>query len=87
MKKVYEYLCTKINTSTDYHPQTDNRTKELFKMMENMLGLVLWILETIGDEHLPSVEFCHNDDAYARVSKTPYEMLYERRTILPSSDH
>ena len=77
-------LGTKVRLSTAYHPQTDGQTERTIQTLEDLLRSC--ILEWGGDweQHLPLVEFTHNNSYQASIGMAPFEALYGRPCRTPS---
>ncbi|XP_074328102.1 uncharacterized protein LOC141666014 [Apium graveolens] len=75
---------TRLNFSTDYHPQTDGQSKRTIQMLEDMLRAC--VLEWTGDwdKYLYLVEFAYNNSWHASIGMPPFEALYSRRCRAPS---
>ena len=64
--------------STTFHPQTDGKSEITIKILEDMLRASLLDLKGSWEEHLPLVEFAHNNSYQASIHMAPYEALYGR---------
>ncbi|GJW55892.1 putative reverse transcriptase domain-containing protein [Tanacetum coccineum] len=77
-----EALGTRLDMSTDYHPQTDGQSKRTIKTLEVMSGACVMDFGGSWDVHLPLVEFSYNNSYHSSVR-------YRRRKPLEFSvgDH
>ena len=64
--------------STTFHPQTDGQSEITINILEDMLRACLLDLKGSREEHLPLVEFAHNNSYQASIHMAPYEGLYGR---------
>ncbi|KAL8104528.1 hypothetical protein AgCh_028665 [Apium graveolens] len=78
-----DFLGTKLNMSTAYHPQTDGQSERTIQTIEDMLRVCVLDFEGSWDEHLPLVEFSYNNNYHASIGMPPYEALYGRRCRSP----
>jgi transposase InsO family protein len=82
--KLHEFMDTKLNFSSAYHPQTDGHTKRTNKILKDMLRACALKYEKSWDKSLLYVEFSYNNSYQASVEMAPFETLYGRqcRTLL-----
>jgi hypothetical protein len=71
-------LGTQLNLSTNYHPETDGKTKRVNKFMEDMLRMYVMDNQTHWEKYLPLVEFAYNNSFHSSIGMPPYEALYGR---------
>jgi hypothetical protein len=76
-------LGTHLNMSTSYHPQTDGQSERTIQTLEDML--CAYVLEDGGswNNHLPLIEFSHNNSYHSSIGMAPYEALYGRKCRTP----
>ncbi|TYK04606.1 pol protein [Cucumis melo var. makuwa] len=69
-------LGTRLDFSTDFHPQTDGQTERLNQILEDMLRAC--VLKFLGswDSHLHLMEFAYNNSYQATIGMAPFEALY-----------
>ncbi|TYK04826.1 pol protein [Cucumis melo var. makuwa] len=69
-------LCTRLDFSTAFHPQTDGQIERLNKILEDMLRA--FVLEFSGswDSHLHLMEFAYNNRYQATIDMAPFEALF-----------
>ncbi|KAJ9558815.1 LOW QUALITY PROTEIN: hypothetical protein OSB04_013429 [Centaurea solstitialis] len=79
--KFHEELGTKLQFSTTFHPQTDER-KDYRDSRGHASGMCVRFRRQLGS-HLPLVEFSYNNSFHASIGMPPYEMLYGRRCRTP----
>ena len=82
--KLQEALGTQLNFSTTFHPQTDEQSKKVIQILEDMLRSFVIDYEGSWDRHIPLVEFVYNNSFQSSIGIAPYEALYGRkwRTLL-----
>ena len=73
-----EFVGTKLNMSTAYHPQTDGQSERTIQTLEDMLRVCVIDFKGTWDEHLPLIEFAYNNSYHASIGMPPYEALYGR---------
>ncbi|KAJ9557023.1 hypothetical protein OSB04_011637 [Centaurea solstitialis] len=76
-------LGTRVDLSTAYHPQTDGQTERTIQTLEDMLRACVLEFGGSWDDHLPLVEFSHNNSYHASIQCAPYEALYGRKCRSP----
>ena len=69
---------TQLAMSTAYHPQTDGQTERVNQMLEDMLRACVLDSGKSWEDHLPYVEFAHNNSFQASIGMAPFEALYGR---------
>ena len=82
-RRFQEYLGTKLNMSTAYHPQTDGQSERTIQTIEDMLRVCALDFKGSWDDHLPLVEFSYNNNYHASIGMPPYEALYGRKCRSP----
>jgi transposase InsO family protein len=77
--KVFQELCDRLGVqsrlSTAYHPQTDGQTERMNREIEAYLRIYCGSHPDTWAEHLPDLEFSHNQRANANNGKTPFEII------------
>ncbi|KAI3773699.1 hypothetical protein L1987_48229 [Smallanthus sonchifolius] len=63
-------LCTKLNLSTAYHPQTDGQSERTIQTLEDMIRACVIDLGGSWDDHLPIMEFSYNNTYHTIRLKT-----------------
>ncbi|WVZ63291.1 LOW QUALITY PROTEIN: hypothetical protein U9M48_012933 [Paspalum notatum var. saurae] len=81
-EQLHDSLDTKLRFSTAYHPQTDGQTEWINQILEDMLRACAIQYGTSWDKSLPYAEFSYNNGYQASMKKSPFEVLYGRRTPL-----
>ena len=77
-KSFQRAMGTQLMMSTAFHPQMDDQSEMTIQILENMLWAC--VLDLKGSwEHLPLVEFAHNNSYQVSIQMAPYEALYGRR--------
>ena len=74
---------TRLNFSTDFHPQTDGQSERVIQVLEDMLqGCVLDFPEN-WDKYISLMEFSDKNSYQSRICMAPYEALYGRKCRTP----
>ncbi|GKC48754.1 putative reverse transcriptase domain-containing protein [Tanacetum coccineum] len=82
-QSIQEALGTRLDMSTDYHPQTDGQSKCTIQTLEDMLRSCVLDFGGSWDAHLPLVEFSYNNTYHSSVRCAPFEALYDRKCRSP----
>ncbi|KAL8113741.1 hypothetical protein AgCh_020872 [Apium graveolens] len=78
-----ECVCTKLNMSIAYHPQTDGQSERTIQTLEDMLRVCAINFKGNWNDHLPLIEFAYNNSYHASIGMPPYKALYGRRCRSP----
>jgi transposase InsO family protein len=83
-EKLHEYMDTKLNFSSAYHPQTDGQMERSNQILEDMLRACALKYGKSWDKSLPYAEFSYDNSYQASIKVAPFETLYGRqcRTLL-----
>ena len=81
--KLQEALGTQLNFSTAFHLQTDEQSKRMIQILEDMLRSCMIDYEGSWDRHVPLVEFVYNNSFQSSIGMAPYEALYGRKCRTP----
>ncbi|GJW76862.1 hypothetical protein Tco_0138544 [Tanacetum coccineum] len=76
-------LCTQLDTSTTYHPETDGQSERTIQTLEDMLRACVIDFGKGWERHLPLVEFSYNNSYHASIKAAPFEALYGRKCRSP----
>ena len=76
-------LCTRLNLSTAYHPQTDGQTERTIQTLEDMLTAYVVDFGGSWDTHLPLLEFSYNNSYHTSIQCAPFETLYGQKCRSP----
>ncbi|KAL2230890.1 UNVERIFIED_CONTAM: Transposon Ty3-G Gag-Pol polyprotein [Sesamum indicum] len=76
-------LGTKLHFSTAFHPQTDGQSKRTIQTLEDMMRACTMEFKGNWDDHLPLMEFAHNNSFHSSIGMAPYDALYGRRCRNP----
>ncbi|KAI3810131.1 hypothetical protein L1987_19741 [Smallanthus sonchifolius] len=76
-------LGTKLNLSTDYHPQTEGQSERTIQTLEDMLRFYVIDLGGSWDGHLPLMKFSYNNSYHTSIHAAPFEALYGRKCRTP----
>nr|GEW70649.1 putative reverse transcriptase domain-containing protein [Tanacetum cinerariifolium] len=72
-------LSTRLDMSTAYHPETDGQSERTIQTLEDMLHAYAIDFGKGWVNHLPLVEFSHNNNYHASIKEAPFEALYGRK--------
>nr|GFB75917.1 putative reverse transcriptase domain-containing protein [Tanacetum cinerariifolium] len=73
-------LCTRLNMSTAYHPETDGQSEHTIQTLEDMPRAYVMDFGGSWDTYLPLVEFSYNNSYHKSIKCAPFEALYEQTT-------
>ncbi|GKF24158.1 putative reverse transcriptase domain-containing protein, partial [Tanacetum coccineum] len=76
-------LCTNLDMSIAYHPQTDGQSERTIQTLEDMLRAYAIDFGKGWVNHLPLVEFSYNNSYHASIKAAPFEALYGRKCRSP----
>ncbi|GJT62872.1 putative reverse transcriptase domain-containing protein [Tanacetum coccineum] len=76
-------ICTNLDMSTAYHPQTDGQSERTIQTLEDMLRACVIDFGKGWVNHLPLVEFSYNNSYHASIKAAPFEALYGRKCRSP----
>ncbi|GJT47335.1 reverse transcriptase domain-containing protein [Tanacetum coccineum] len=82
-KWLNETLCTQLDMSTAYHPQTDGQSERTIQTLEDMLRVCVMDFQKGWDRHLPLIEFSYNNSYHTSIKAAPFEALYGRKCRSP----
>ena len=82
-KSLQKALGSQLSFNTIFHPQTDGQLEKVIKILEDMLQACILDLGGSWEDHMPLVEFAHNNNYQASIGMAPYEALYGRRYRSP----
>ena len=71
-------LSSIVNLSTTFHPQTNGQIERTIHTLEDMFKACVIDLKGNWNDHLPLVEFAHNNSYHSSIQMAPYEALYRR---------
>jgi hypothetical protein len=75
-EQLHECLGTHLIRSSAYHPQTDEQTKRVNQIIEDMLCACVLMDGPKWDKHLPLAEFSYNNSYQESIKISPFEALY-----------
>jgi hypothetical protein len=78
-KGIFKGFGTNMNFSTTYHPETDDQTKRVNWVIEDMLRMYVMDKPSKWEEYLHLVEFSYNNRYQASLNMSPFEALYGRK--------
>ncbi|GKD19702.1 putative reverse transcriptase domain-containing protein [Tanacetum coccineum] len=76
-------LCTRLDMSTAYHPQIDEKSERTIQTLEDMLRACVIDFGNGWDRHLPLIEFSYNNSYHTSIKAAPFEGLYGRKCGSP----
>ncbi|GJT83746.1 putative reverse transcriptase domain-containing protein [Tanacetum coccineum] len=82
-RSLQKALCTNLDMSTVYHPQTDGQSERTIQTLEDMLRACVIDFGNGWVRHLPLVEFSYNNSYHASIKVAPFEALYGRKCRSP----
>ncbi|GKB75190.1 putative reverse transcriptase domain-containing protein [Tanacetum coccineum] len=82
-KSLNKALCTQLDMSTAYHPQTDGQSERIIQTLEDMLRACVTDFGKGWDRHLPLVGFSYNNSYHTSIKAAPFEALYDQKCRSP----
>lgn len=76
-------LDTETKFNIEYHPQTDDQSKRMIQILEDLLRSYIMNIGGSWEEHLPLVEFAYNNNYQVNIGMTPFKALYHRQCRSP----
>ncbi|GKA46257.1 putative reverse transcriptase domain-containing protein [Tanacetum coccineum] len=76
-------LCTQLDMSMAYLPETDGQSERNIQTLEDMLGACVIDFGKGWERYLPLVEFSYNNSYHASIKAAPFEALYGRKCRSP----
>jgi hypothetical protein len=74
-KKLWAKLGTKLQFSSDYHPQTDGQTEVVNRSLGNLLRCLVTDHTTSWDLLLPQAKFAYNNSVNRSTGRSPFEIV------------
>lgn len=68
---LYASLGTKLNISSDYHPETNGQTEKVNQVLEDLLRMYCMDQHYKWEEYLPLVEFSYNNTFHYSIQMVP----------------
>jgi len=84
-KILFVGLGTQIQFSTTYHPQTDDQTKRVNQVLEDMSRMFVMQEPHKWEDYLHLVEFMYNNDHHKSLGMNPFKVLYARKCRVPTN--
>ncbi|GJV62226.1 putative reverse transcriptase domain-containing protein [Tanacetum coccineum] len=69
-------ICTSLDMSTAYHPQTDRQSERTIQTLKDMLRACVIDFGNGWVKHLPLVKFSYNNSYHASIKAAPFEALH-----------
>jgi hypothetical protein len=82
-RQLHEFLGTRLEFSTTFHPQIDGQTERVNQIIEDMLRACALDYGSSWDENLPYAEFSYNNSHQASIEMAPFQALYGRKCTTP----
>ncbi|GJY24267.1 putative reverse transcriptase domain-containing protein [Tanacetum coccineum] len=76
-------ICTNLDMSTAYHPQTDGQSERTIQTLKDMLRACAIDFGKGWVNYLPLVEFSYNNSYHASIKAAPFEALYSLKCRSP----
>ena len=76
-------MCTKLDFSIAYHPQSYGQTERVNKVIKDLLRACVLTFDRNWESSLPYVEFSYNNSYQASIMMSPFVALYGRRCQTP----
>jgi hypothetical protein len=76
-------MCTKLDFSIAYHPQSYGQTERVNKVLKDLLRACVLTFDRNWESSLPYVEFSYNNSYQASIMMSPFVALYGRRCQTP----
>ncbi|GJX87150.1 putative reverse transcriptase domain-containing protein [Tanacetum coccineum] len=73
---------TRLDMSTDYHPQMDGQSERMIQTLEDMLRACMIDFGGNWDVHLALAEFSYNNSYHSSIRCAPLESLYGRKFLI-----
>ncbi|GJQ93775.1 putative reverse transcriptase domain-containing protein [Tanacetum coccineum] len=80
-RSLQKALCTSLDMSNAYHPQTDRQSERTIQTLEDMLRACVFEFGNGWVKHLPLVEFSYNNSYHASTKAAPFEVLYSKIVV------
>ena len=81
----HKAMGTDLCLSTAYHPQSDGQTEIVNKLLEDMLRACILDWGGSWEDHIFLAEFAYNNSYHSSIGMAPFEALYGRPCLSPSS--
>lgn len=81
-KELFKLMDTKLQMSSDYHPETDGQSEILNRCVETYLCCSASERSKGWSKWLAWVEFCYNIGFQSGTDTTPFEVVYGRQLLL-----
>jgi transposase InsO family protein len=82
-ERLHETMDTQLRFSSAYHPQTDDQTERVNRILEDMLRACALQYGRSWDKNTLYVEFSYNNSYQESLKIASFEMLYGRRCRTP----
>jgi hypothetical protein len=84
-QSLFQIVGIKFNMSTGFHPQTDGQTEHVNRVLEELIRAYVAINQTNWVDCLPTAEFTYNYAVHSSTQKTPFEVVYDKNPLIPST--
>nr|GEW59918.1 putative reverse transcriptase domain-containing protein [Tanacetum cinerariifolium] len=75
-KSLNKVLCTRLDMSKTYHPETDGQSKRTIQTLKDMLRACVLDFGKGWDKHLSLVEFSYDNSYHTSIKAALFEALY-----------
>ena len=82
-KELQSAFDTRLNFSTDFHPQTDGQIERVIQVLKDMLRGCVLDFPGSWERYIPLMEFSYNNSYQSSIGIALYEALYGRRCGTP----
>ena len=82
-KTLHVELCTRLDLSTVFHPQSNGQSERTIQVLENTCRACVIDFGFHWDKFLPLAEFSYNNSYHSSIDMAPFEALYGRRCRSP----
>ena len=72
-----------LKFSTSYHPETDEQSKRIIQILEDMLPVYMIEFKRSWEDYLHLTEFSYNNSYQASIKMAPFEAFYGRKYRSP----
>jgi hypothetical protein len=84
-QSLFQIVGTKFNMNTGFHSQTDGQTERVNRVLEELIRAYVAINQTDWVDCLPRAEFAYNYAVLPSTQKTPFEVVYGKNPLIPST--
>jgi len=78
-KSFHKAMCTSLDFSTTFHPQTDGQTERVNQILEDLLRACVMTYGNDWEKSLSFAKFSYNNNHQASLKISPFETLYGKK--------